>query len=327
MRTASLPSALPDDKLDAKQAEAEALAEELQALAVQLDTSDCILLMQQEARHDEFTDLFKQALQQAGIEPVFINLRKLPETIQLCLIQLDLSRAAHAYLSQLAARMACEDMQPKPLRAGRVQRMCAWILGSRVSSQRLTSHIAAHTLRWHSSRHKTRWVRFYDPMTVDCYDTLCLPEQRAWWLKDMEAWVYRNRWGQLASLVPPDIVVPVGLPPLSEEMWQRLDTVGALNQAWIKARLRGIEIDPARFRGALRALNQALSMGVSQRDDLDLFAWHALQWGEDFHRHPLVDGLLKRMDLQSGYCLLAQELDEAQWQQVMSSPSALLPSN
>lgn len=303
----------------AVQAEAEALAEQIQELAAKLATSDCLLLMQSSERDDELSALFRQELQAARLQTIRIRLRKLPESVWPFLVSLDLSSGMHAHLSQLAARMAIEDMQPKSLRAGRVQRVCAWIFGSRGEPHRL----AAQALRRHPVRRKLCWVRFYDPMTVDCYSAICTSEQRAWWLKDVTAWAYRDRWGRLAVLTPPGGDEPAELPQLDEAAWRQLESIGALNQAWIKARLRGIDIDPSRLQDTLHALGQIRLRGLQSPDDLDLFAWQALQWGVQFHRHALVEDLLRQAGPQAGYCALAQDVDEARWKQVaaVSLPS------
>lgn len=292
----------------------EAVRERLYALAQASGALKCYLLMQTADLPDELDDHLQQAMSAAGIEPAQAKIAQLPARYWPVLVTLNLREGLHSAVSAQAVSLAMADTEPQSLRRGKVQRTCAWIF-SDMSIDEVARHIATTAVAHHPASHKNRWVRYYDPMVADLFWRACTPGQHLHFLRGIAHWAYIDRWQQL-QLVQPSRIGEGPVSPLTVPVWERLQGVGALNQAWLRARSEGLEIEPDRLWRAAASLQQGYRSGLRKHVDLDLFAWQAIQLGPDFYRHDKVQALLKQASEGHDYGELAHQLDDAQWHRI-----------
>lgn len=296
---------------------ADALAEQLHRLRQGTSAAGCYLLRQQ-PEHDSEIDLaFDDIIVSQSIDRHSVALSGLPQPVWPSLIKLDLARGVHAHAAHLAVQMACEDMGVSALRDGRPTRACAWIF-SDLPAAALAHHISTRSLRYAPKARGKRWIRHYVPSVTDVFWQFCDSDYRAWHLQDIQRWVFNDRWGALTTLQTPDQPAssPLAPPPVTEMMWRHLDTVGALNQAWIQAAIEGVTITPLQWTAAIDATAYGHGYGLRDRADFDLFAWHALQIGAGFHRHRLMRPLFAQVGSSRSYHELVDALDPAHWQTI-----------
>lgn len=292
----------------------DALCERLHALSRRLGSSHCCLLMQ-EAESTSFDDEFERARQAARIEAVPVALKPLPENVWPYLLRLNLDQGTHATVSALAMRQACLDVEPSALREGRGHRVCAWLFGETETTS-LARLIASHALPRHPKTRKKKWLRYYDPLVTDLYWPLLSLQQRQSMLRGVRAWAYVDRWCSLRDIESEPGQYADKTAPLTMEQWGRLQHVGALNQAWIRGRLEGRNIETNDLRQTFEALTSVKAHGLRERADIDLFAWHSLRYGHDFHHDARVRRVLGQVDADEGYAYLSQALTDQDWQDI-----------
>lgn len=210
--------------------------ERLYALARQSGGARRYLLMQTSDAADAAGDRFQQMLAEVGLAPMPVKIHKLPAPFWPVLIALDLDQGTHSALSALAVDMAIADTAPQAMEHGQIQRTCAWIFSNAPVGE-LARHLATTAIARHLPSHKARWLRYYDPLVADLFWQACAPEQLAYFLRDIACLAYIDRWQTLQVVRPPDSCVPAAALPATA--WERLDGIGALNQAWARAAARG----------------------------------------------------------------------------------------
>ncbi|QEO98569.1 DUF4123 domain-containing protein [Xanthomonas oryzae] len=298
--------------------------ERLYALARQAGGARRYLLMQTTDAADAAGDRFQQMLAEVGLAPMPVKIHKLPSPLWPVLIALDLDQGTHSALSALAVDMAIADTAPQAMEHGQIQRTCAWIFSNAPVGE-LARHLATTAIARHLPSHKARWLRYYDPLVADLFWQACAPEQLAYFLRDIACLAYIDRWQTLQVVRPPDSCVPAAALPATA--WERLDGIGALNQAWARARCAGMDIAPAQFSAAAAAVQHGCRQGVRPGPGLDLFAWQAVHLGPGFYRHRQVQALLDQVSAGEDYTELANQVDDAHWQGIaMETGNFLAPS-
>lgn len=289
----------------------DALSEQLHALSRRLGSPHCCLLMQR-AKATAFDDALERARQAAGIEVVPVPLKPLPESVWPYLLRLNLDQGTHAAVSALAMRQAWLDVGLKALREGRGHSVYAWMFGDTAPST-LARLVASHALPRHPRTRKRKWLRYYDPLVTDLYWSLLTSQQRQSMLRGVRAWAYVDRWCSLQGMESgPGQNADRTAPPTTEQ-WDRLQHVGALNQAWTRGRLEGRNIETSDLRQTFEALTSVKAHGLRERADIDLFAWHSLRYGPDFHHDTRVRRVLGQVDADEGYAYLSQALTDQDW--------------
>lgn len=290
------------------------LSEALSRLDSQLAERSCHLLMQVADRTTDEDERFNEALVSAGLQSVLVKIAKLPPRLWPVLIPLQLSQSPHSLVASLALAMAVTDTDPKALRQGSIQRTCAWIWTDMTTAM-LAQRIATNAIIPYPGglQAKHRWLRYYDPMVTDLFFQACDPEHRCRYLQDM-SWAYVNRWQELEILqAEKEAALSPGVHSL---IWERLDSIGSLNQAWIRARCEGRQIGRDFFRRVADTVLQGHHYGLRKRIELDLFAWQAITLGPDFHKHKYVQVLLEKTSKGADYDELAYQLDDADWDRI-----------
>lgn len=294
---------------------ADALSEQLHALARRVGSPRCYLLMQKRevaTTLDERLDLARQA---AGIEAIPVRLAPLPESVWPSLLRLDLGRGADAALSARAMEQAWLDVQPKTLREGLGHRACAWIF-SDTDPASLARSIASSALLRRPGSRRRKWVRYYDPLVADLYWPLLSSGQRRSMLLGVRAWAYVDRWGDLRDVSVEPAHDTEGASPLNVEQWDRLQHVGALNQAWHRGRREKHTMAQGDLQRSLDALSGLKAYRIRERADVDLFAWHSLRYGSDLHLDVRMQRILREANENEGYAYLVQALTDQDWKDI-----------
>ncbi|AOD15805.1 DUF4123 domain-containing protein [Xanthomonas fragariae] len=311
----------PSEPSNAAKEIAESLAEEIQGLLKGVPDAQCHLLLQPPQQSDSSWSTLQQIIKNEGLSVTPIRIEKIPGNLWPCLLTLNLDRGMHAYISALAAEMACENAQLGQLRRGRTQSVAAWIFSKKAAPE-VACNISRLALTRFTGETSRRWIRYYDPLITDLVWEICSEEQRASWLRQIDTWAYRDRRGNLTVLRSQDFShesqEAASRPPCFQfgpDVLPKLQTIGSLNQAWIRASRSGREPSRQQLSAASRAMTVAWSAGLRSTADLDLFAWHAISLGGEFHMHPTVQEILARVHAGTEtYCGLAQHCDIGQWQ-------------
>ena len=304
---------------------ADALSEQLHALARRVGSRHCCLLMQKRevaTALDEKMDLARQA---AGIEAIPVRLAPLPESVWPFLLRLDLGRGADAALSARAMEQAWLDVQPETLREGLGHRACAWIF-SDTDTASLARGIASCALLRRPGSRRRKWLRYYDPLVADLYWPLLSSGQRRSMLLGARAWAYVDRWGDLRDVSVEPAHDTEGASPLKAEQWDRLQHVGALNQAWLRGRREKHTMAQGDLQRSLDALSGLKAYRISERADVDLFAWHSLRYGSDFHLDARMQRILQEANEDEGYAYLVQALTDRDWKDIENNSRRRLSS-
>ncbi|AWH54731.1 hypothetical protein C1924_16865 [Stenotrophomonas sp. ESTM1D_MKCIP4_1] len=278
----------------------------------------CHLLMQPTVERCEMDEAFDALLESVGIAPVPIAIRQIPVAQWPSLIPLDLSKGMHSVLSGEAVAMAMAQRSAAWLLAGRPQRACAWVwtrLLTRQLARQLAERAVAHCPH---AQGRKRWLRFYDPMVTDLFLQCSSRSQRAYRFEGVTTWLFLDRWAEwavsntVAPAVPGDPAVP----------WPEVESIGALNQAWIRALQAGTPPDRVTFAQVQRSVAEGRRCGVSSGTDLDLFATHGLSIGPYFHRHSTIQTLLAQVGQGERYGELVRRIGDKEWQDIRIGASA-----
>lgn len=295
----------------------------VESLCEQLITIDhsspgqCHLLMQPAEDRSDLDDAFDALLGSVGVEPIPVAIRQIPSAFWPSLIPLDLDKGMHSLLSGHAVAMAMAQRSVQSLLTANPQRACAWIWTPMLTRQ-LASHLAGRAVAHcpHAQGQK-RWLRFYDPMVTDLFLRCSSHPQRAYRFEGVTTWMFLDRWGEWAISNP---VAPAmsGDPAVP---WPEVESIGALNQMWIRALQAGSPPDRATLAQVQRSVAEWRRHGVSSGTDLDLFATHALRIGPHFHRHPTIQALLAKIAQGERYSELAWRIEDTEWKDIRIAAS------
>jgi len=296
----------------------------VESLCEQLITIDhssagqCHLLMQPAEDRCDLDDAFDALLESVGVEPTPVAIRQIPLAFWPSLIPLDLDRGMHSLLSGHAVAMAMAQRSVHSLLAAHPQRACAWIwtpMLTRQLADRLAERAVAHCPH---AQGRKRWLRFYDPMVTDLFLQCSSRTQRAYRFEGVTTWMFLDRWGEWAISNP--VAPAVRSDPAVH--WPEVESIGALNQSWIRALQAGAPPDRATFAQLQRSVAEGRRCGVSNGADLDLFATHGLSIGPRFHRHSKIQELLAQVAQGERYGELIRQIGGTEWQDIRIAASA-----
>lgn len=289
----------------------EALCEQLVAID-RSSAGQCHLLMQPAEERCESDEAFDALLESAGITPVPVAIRQIPKALWPSLIPLDLGKGTHSLLSGQAVEMAMAQRSVSSLLAAHPQRACAWVWTPLLTPQlarQLAERAVAHCPY---AQGRKRWLRFYDPMVTDLFMQCSSRSQRAYRFSGVTTWTFLDRWGEWAI----SNAVASALRGDPAVSWPELESIGALNQAWIGALRAGTPPDRTAFAQLQRSVAEGRRCGVTSGADLDLFARHVLTLGRYFHTHPTVQALLARVAQGERYGELTRRIGDREWQDI-----------
>jgi hypothetical protein len=191
----------------------------------------------------------------------------------------------------------------------------------------LLRHLADHlVLRSPQGR---ALLRYYDPRVFIHLRRLLEPGQTRALFGPVQTWTFRfqEEWIHLTAREAP---AAEGAWAVSEAQRQRLDRVGYINTAladWNKRLARpwnGLaEYDQLAER-AERAITRAQDYRLKQSHDLSAFVRHTLTYGENFHRHPLIQELIRDLpNGYAGYADVSHRLEASDWATIAAETAHL----
>lgn len=309
VRNVSLDEADPGGRLH------ESLAERIVACGSRFGSLRCHLLVQPNGYRPAFATRLKALVENAGAPTHPVKLSPLPRDLWPELVSLDLEKGADSAISALAVEAACEDVRLKVLRSGSAHRVCAWLFNDRPAEQ-IASHLANAAILRLPGTPGRKWLRFYDPLVMDMYWRLLDGRQRGRLMPGLKAWVFVDRWGKVNELAPMEQHPEDRPSRLTPAQWDALSHVGVVNQAWVRALSERLVVEEVRLVETLQAMRQLGKFSVTDRADLELFAFHCLRHGPRFFESEHVQRILEQVGPDAGYAYLAQSLTEADWRRI-----------
>lgn len=293
----------------------EFVAERIVADGRRLGSLRCHLLVQPDGYRPAFATRLKALVEDAGAPVHPVKLSPLPRSLWPELISLDLEKGADSAISALAVEAACEDIGFKALRSGSAHRVCAWLFNDKPAKE-VASYLANTAILRLPGSPGRKWLRFYDPLVMDMYWHLLDGRQRGWLMAELNAWVFVDRWGKVNQLAPMDQAPESQRSRLTLMQWSALSHVGAVNQAWVRALSEGLVVEEMHLVETLQAMRQLGNLSVTDRVDLELFAFHCLRYGPRFAESEHVRRILEQVGPDAGYAYLSQSLTEADWRRI-----------
>jgi hypothetical protein len=192
-----------------------------------------------------------------------------------------------------------------------------------VTPSRMKAHLTAR-LVLHSPRGGKDLLRYYDPRVFPHLVRILTPEQLRALYGPIQAWtfIFQQAWQSLS--VPEVAGIVPGFWVVDDEQHAQLNRVIQLNtvlstrqdkpdRAWVSL---------AEYSDAAQTADAALKTAQTHyrlsEADSAVFALHALEYGEQFHRHPRIQPLLRaaRQNKDMPYAATASKLDARSWAQV-----------
>lgn len=176
------------------------------------------------------------------------------------------------------------------------------LLQSRASPGRVASHLTKRMLLV-SPEDGQVWLRYHDPRVFKHLEWLFTDAQMRAFFGPIEAWTWcdplNGKWYRRSQ---PESAPSAGL-QLSKEQWGSLRRMKLLNLSLRAISRKSLQIVldgevASRLDGYLReAIDQE---GMSEPDDVRLYAEHALRYGVQLHQHPTMRTLIE--DARTGEC-------------------------
>lgn len=278
----------------------------------------CHVLMQKSEKDGPEDEVLRQLCVLAGVKPQSIALPNLPEQLHPFLLKFDLRYSLHWQALDVLHSLIQQDISFAALEQGRMQRVCAFII-SGLDNEDVAHVIKRAAIAPSQLPGKRRWLRFYDPVVATSFWPILDEKQVSSLLHGIYSWAFVDVWQQLQVIKRPSLrsssQTHLSL-QLTTGQWHQLQSVGAVHQAWLRARREGLPADHMTHQNVIAALRQVHDQGVRSRLDMDYFARQAFQYGHGFFRHPEVEALLQRLNSEHDYVGLAHEIEPAQWRRI-----------
>ncbi|MFL9990675.1 DUF4123 domain-containing protein [Paraburkholderia sediminicola] len=297
------------------------LAEQLRSEADSHGSPRILLLIGPTILH-AFTDAQLEALREDGaaIETIPIRHPRLDPAYCPTLIELDLDRATSAGVFLAAVDMAVSDWQPQALQNGQGHRIGAFLF-SYATPGEVAAHLG-HVALQRRPRSGRCLLGLHDPAAFDGIWQVCSTAQRRQVLGPVDDWYVVDRWQRCSAhrcdASAGAATESTGL-SFTASQWDALANVRAINRAWSRARYEGIPVSLAIFTKLADALQRARGYGLSDDDDLVLFAWHALSVRPDFDGHPRIRRALRNVAPDMLYARVTAAVSERDWHEVRAS--------
>jgi Domain of unknown function (DUF4123) len=230
---------------------------------------------------------------------------RLPIDAQACpwVSRLDVDKSSSSHAITLSLQEAVSELDPTKLRAGLGRRIGGWLV-SDAKPQTIAAHLAHTMVLEHGGQRML--LRLHDSAVMWPLFHMLTSEQRTAMLGPIKHWWLLDPAGHLACLDNPRALTdasrstaPSGSLCLSSEQWAdvlRFNSLNATLNQWLEAMAAPPDADSmaGARTAALAALRRASTYGLSETDDLTLFALHALRIAPVFDSHKLVQALLVR---------------------------------
>lgn len=212
------------------------------------------------------------------------------------LVPLDLGRSGDADVFKRSVAIGWSAWELDSLQAFNGQAIGGWIAGQPAPALAplLAQHWAANC-HLHYVNGLTKLLRFHDPSVREWLWGTLTPQQQARLLGPARRIVAFNRQQGFmlheVSAAAPPAHDGKGKLQLTPEQWEQVDDYAVVHGAWLRFRstlqdpLHCLASRDAWEQDIFYALRAANAFGITDRQDRELFAVHALQLGADFHEH------------------------------------------
>lgn len=214
------------------------------------------------------------------------------------IVPLDLGKSRDADVFKYSVAMAWHAWELKSLVAFNGQPIGGWIASDQ-SAPRLAQHWASNC-HIHVINELTKLLRFHDPSPREWLWRTLTPLQKTQLLGPASFIVAFNRQQELMTHSTTRPLVSEGAVSVQDKLgklqltaaqWSQVDDYAVVHGAWLRWRSslqsqhHVLETHDAWEQPVLHALRFASAYGISDKQDRELFASHALRIGADFHKH------------------------------------------
>ena len=167
-------------------------------------------------------------------------------------------------------------------------------------------------------RNSKAYIRYFDPTVFPKLSRIIAPSRWSLLYGSVLEWVipFQKEW---ISFPAPEPEHRVALWSITEQEWDRIARIRLVNEALTEYGMAldhpwasFVEYDEASMLAERAILEAHKHYGIEDWDDLLAYALHALWYGEHFHRHPRIQGLLRRLPPE-GYGAAAAKISETVW--------------
>ncbi|MBN3787867.1 DUF4123 domain-containing protein [Burkholderia sp. Ac-20353] len=294
--------------------------EQLQLQCDALGLSHCLLLTGPAVLHafepDEIDAL--KAIGESVVEVPLCPERLSPDYWP-SVIELDLAHPVPAEICRRAIERALDDWSPDALGEGRGHRVGAFLF-SDARTDAIARHLAHAFVQQRPDGDGQRLLGLADPAAFEGVWRVCDDAQRRRLLGPIAQWRTLGRWGEWVDC---DVSAARDAEPaggrsldLRDAQWSALFDVRPINRAWARASADGCVVQRDTFERLPAVLQRAHGYGLSDPQDLELFARHALNAGAEFDRHPRIQRVLRDRPADMYYSLAVADLGDADWAEI-----------
>ncbi|KUY85798.1 hypothetical protein WS46_05815 [Burkholderia sp. RF4-BP95] len=231
-------------------------------------------------------------------------------------IELDLDHPTAAEMCRRVLERTVDDWSPNALAEGRGHRMGAFLFTAERTDS-VVRHLSNIFVQQRADGQGQRLLALADPAAFEGIWRVCDAAQRRVLLGPVVLWRTLGRWGEWIDCRAPDGDRIDGerepFPHFDDGQWTKLFDVRPINRAWAHRRAGGQAVQPDDFAKLPEMLTRARAYGLSDPEDLELFAIHTMEFGVDFDLHPLVQRALRNRPADAYYSLAVSDLTEADW--------------
>ncbi|QEM81531.2 DUF4123 domain-containing protein [Halomonas binhaiensis] len=157
-------------------------------------------------------------------------------------------------------------------------------------------------------------LRFQDPRVLERLEDILDAEQLSRLLWPIDSWCYFDHLGKLRELLPHREKRRAGKLQLTEKQWQAIKRIERVNKVldnWNS--LKPAPPHAASPADVDRMLEYAEQAGINTGADTNLFAMQGLFYGAGFHRHPIIQAMLRKVARGESYRMQARQLTQNDW--------------
>ncbi|MBZ9556825.1 MULTISPECIES: DUF4123 domain-containing protein [unclassified Modicisalibacter] len=234
-----------------------------------------------------------------------------------------LPETQHLYLERIATGDAealhdeiQRERQGQPISRVEPVAFCGWLI-----SRQALSTIAGYLRRQLAQKTpegKNALLRFYDPRVMERLTRILDQAQLSTLLGPIDQWIHFDNGRALRWIAPHQGHRRLAQLKLNADQWQSIRRIGQVNRCLELYRTLP-DADHNREMGpddTDRLIVEAHGYGLSERQDISAFVLHGLLLHERFHRHPLMQTLLKKRASGMSYIGLTNRLTQQDWEAI-----------
>lgn len=252
--------------------------------------------------------LSDEARQSAGLISNLFLAQKPSQRLYLYPTLGDDDRDIAAQLSEEKDRRPSSLLEPVPF--------CGWVT-TRQARTTVAAYLAKR-LAPVTPDSKPALLRLYDPRVLEHLPRILERWQLSALLGPIDRWVYLDTESRLRCLEPHTDKRRLGDLKLTMQQWCAIKRIGQVNRYRELYRTlpgsAGLQkASPADVDALIVAAQEA---GLRERQDTATFVLHGLTTHSDFHRHPIMQALFKRLDARANYIGLSNRLSDDDWKAI-----------